>query len=179
MKTMTMKELKKKGLKQGDLFHIDHKEPNLTGWYLVISDDLKISLNTNLVDAHGFGSVETGYFKTTKIIFIEDLQNFYSGDIARFFRTFDESLLDDIITKIIPEKKMAKYVHCVHFGSSKLYTWRVPEKLNRVDFKAGDIVEVETMFGNQYVEVRETAEYEYYDTFKEVVNLIKTKDLPF
>ncbi|MSU01806.1 DUF5839 family protein [Tissierella pigra] len=178
MKTMTIDELKKRGLKQGDLYFIEHENYQFTGWYLVIGNNLDVSLNTDRKNAHGCAETECCLYEIKKIILREDLPNNFAPNTSRFFKTFDESLVEPIITNII-KQKTSKYIHAVHFGSSKFYTWRVPEKLNNVKFKKGDIVEVDTIYGNQYVQVKETAEYEYDEKFNEVINLIKTDDLPF
>lgn len=178
MKTMTIDELKKRGLQQGDLYFSQHDSEDFTGWYLVIGN-AGVSLNTNLRGAWSGLNVEAESHKKTKVILTEGLQrSSYPNVIAEFFKTFDESLVENLITKII-HKPLSKYVHAVHFGSSKIYTWRVPEGLNRVDFKVGDIIEVDTMHGKQYVQVKETAEYEYDEKTKEVLALIKAKELPF
>lgn len=158
---------------------MEHEDKKFTGWYLVIGRNRDVSLNTKRKEANGFASVECKYYEITKTILREDLpKNRFTHRTSRFFKTFDESLVESIITKII-NKKIAQYIHAVHFGSSKLYTWRVPEKLAKVNFKSGDIVEVDTMYGNQYVQVKEVSEHDYYGEFKEVINLIKADEIPF
>lgn len=175
---MTIQELKKRGLKQGDLYFLEHKDKIFTGWYLLIANHSAISLNTELKGAHGTSCIEYCGYEMKKVIFKEDLIKNAIFQTSEFFKTFNESLVIRVITNII-NKPMAQCIHAVHFGSTKLYTWRVPERLSRVNFKPGDIVEVETMYGKQYVQVRETAEYEYDEKTKEVLNLIKTDEIPF
>lgn len=175
MKNMTMEELKKRGLKTGDIYYSDFTEidNNFTGWYLVL-ENIVVGLNTKILGAWRF---RNSLSNISKIILSEVNYNVSPTKISQFVRTFDESLIDSLITHILP--KTTKYVHAVHFGSAKLYTWRVPARLEKVDFKIGDIVEVDAAKGKQYVEVRETAEYEYDEKIKEVISLIKAYDLPF
>lgn len=179
MKTITIEQLRERGIKKGDLYHIEHSVKKLTGWYLVISSNFMVSLNAENKNSYGYGNFHFRNYLVTKFISNEDLSNSLNrSGISRFFKTFDESLVENIITTIT-HNPLSKYVHAVHFGSTKLYTWRVPEGLGRVDFKVGDIVEVDTMYGKQYVQVKETAEYEHDEKTKEVLALIKTEDLPF
>jgi len=180
MKTMTLEELKKRGLEKGDVYFLEHEYSDFNGWYLVMSNDLNIGLNAVCKGAFGESEASAACLKITKIIKTEDFSKCrYKRDVSAFFKSFNESLVKDIVTHIKSEVKMAKYVHAVHFGNSKSYTWRIPEKLENIIFEAGDIVEVNTKNGKQYVEVRETAECEYDERTKEVVRLIKTNVLPF
>ncbi|OZV12287.1 hypothetical protein CIW83_09310 [Tissierella sp. P1] len=176
MKTMTIEELRKRELQFGDVLYFECQSEDFKGWYLIMKNCL-IGLNTPTPIAWRPNCIDEKFI--TKIILNESIDILSAAyDFSQFMRSFNDSLDSHLITYIV-KKKMAKYVHCVHFGSSKFYTWRVPEKLNNVKFKKGDIVEVDTMYGNKYVEVRETAEYEYDEKTKEVINLIKTDDLPF
>lgn len=179
MKTMTIEQLEERGIQKGDLCYIEHFRKSATGWYLTISNDFMVALNAENKNSYGYGKFNFCNYPITKFISNEDLSNSFSrSDISRFFKTFDEELVKNIITEIV-DKKMAKYLHAVHFGSTKLYTWRVSKKLEKVNFKPGDIVEVDTMHGKQYVQVKEVSEHDYYGEFKEVLALIKADEIPF
>lgn len=178
MKTMTIDELKERELHSGDLFFNTSGNSEFTGWYLMVGEHA-ISLNAENEFAWLSNPMQTvERLQVTKIITKLDLANANLSSVAQFFRTFNELSIRPFITEIT-YKQLAKYVHAVHFGSTKLYTWRVPERLSRVDFKPGDIFEVDTMYGNQYVQVKEVSEHDYYGEFKEVINLIKADEIPF
>lgn len=76
-------------------------------------------------------------------------------------------------------KKPSKYIKAVHFGSLKLYTWRVPEELEKVPFRKGDIVEVRTMYGIQLAEVREELMSEFNENVKTIKSLYRAINIPF
>ncbi|TCU72909.1 hypothetical protein EV204_105245 [Tissierella praeacuta] len=172
MKTMTIEELKKRGFKQGDILFINHKNSEFTGWYMAIRENGFIGLNTPVRGSWGTDTHTRQ--EITKVILREDLSKSHLYITSKFFQSFEESFFKDYITHIKPN--IAKYIHAVHFGSTKLYTWRVPKEFADIDFRAGDIVEVDTVKGRQYVEVRETAEYEYDEKTKEITKLIKVFD---
>lgn len=171
MKTMTLEELKKRGLNVGDIAFFTTSNR----WGIVNGER-----SCEHINFHS-GSVWISYNhmlkSVTKVIFREDWTKQDPIKIMKLFRGCDNYIFFPI-TRII-DKRMAKYIHGVHFGSSKLYTWRVPDKLAKVDFKPGDIVEVDTMYGKQYVQVKEVSEHDYYGEFKEVINLIKADEIPF
>ena len=171
MKTMTIDELKKRGLKVGDIAYF-----TVTNQWGIVDGERSCE-HMESFSGYMWLTPISMMSAVTKVIFKEDWINQDPVKIMKFFQGIKK--YDSFpITKIV-EKRLAKYVHAVHFGSSNVYTWRVPEKLNKVNFKAGDIVEVDTMYGNQYVQVKETAEYEYDEKTKEVLALVKATDLPF
>lgn len=172
MKTMTLEEMEKRGLKQGDLYYMEHEGKGFTGWYLVLDEYTAISLNAKYVKSYRAPEIYKSHYRVKKVIMKEDLLKNYAGDTAEFFKTFDETLVEEVITNVV-YGKIAKYISAVHFGSTNTYTWRVPERLQEIEFKIGDIVKVDTRYGGQYVEVREVMEDEYDKNYKEVLAIIK------
>ncbi len=183
MKTIKSRDLKERGFKAGDLYYLNFPEGDrCRGWYLVLGQNKGISLSADLISSHtGCISLHLRFKEISKVVLQEDLMNYFHLDkIAKFFRNYDEKLIEEI-SKEVTYKPQAKYINAVHFGSTKVYTWRIPRQLSVLRFKENDIVEVETMYGNQFVQITEvfTDDYEEDEKIKEVISLIKTDDLPF
>ncbi|MDR7856022.1 DUF5839 family protein [Tissierella sp.] len=169
MNTMTLDEFKKRGLKEGDIAYFEC----FNDWGMVSGERSCESINSKY-SGYAWSKTFSIIESVSKIIFKEDWLRANHIEIMNFFRGYENYSSFPIIRII--NKKMTKYIHAVHFGSTKIYTWRVPKEFEYLDFRAGDIAEVDTVKGRQYVEVRETAEYEHDEKTKEIRKLVEVCD---
>lgn len=174
MKIISMKELKERGLKKGDIYYWESGHSDFTthdGWRLVITDNYNIGLNCETIGSWELNKDEA-VNNISKIIFTEDIEKMkLTYKISTFMRTFDEYYVSDLITEVT-NRNMATYIKAVHFGNSKPYKWMVPRDLES-SIKAGQVVNVYTKYGIQLVEVQDVYRDVYSDKFKQVIEIVK------
>lgn len=156
MKTITLRELRKRGIEKGDIFYSENYiNDGHTGWRLAITDKFNVGLNTPIIGSWGENhrQVHNKNSKLTKIILSETIENSVTFEnlVASFLRTFDEKYVREYITIVNSEPT---YISGVHFGSSKEYFWRVPEDMFHITIDTGDLVLVDTKYGEQVVKVK-------------------------
>ena len=98
MRTISREYLKERGFKKGDIYYKDSNDDH-AGWRLILTDDLcAIGLNSEM---SGSWSSSVHADEVSKIILTENLHELtYLNDVSRFFKTFDERLVDTLICQV-------------------------------------------------------------------------------
>lgn len=174
-KIIPMKQLKERGIKQGDLYFIDTNMSKIhfRGWYLAISEDKGVGITSSKETAHTNNHLIGEGYIVTKLISHRVLANYSTPfKVAEFFRTGDEELLKDIISEVV-EIEPNFIIEAVHFGNSQVYSWILPKEIDPFTVSINDIALVETSRGNQYVEIINVKESFNKNINKSVIKIIK------